>query len=230
MRYRLLAALGVILCALLGTVVVAVRNKATVGTPSVSGVVLDARTRQPLEGVYVVTRWLEQSAPLWGVGEVRRQCLARAVTRTDSQGRYQQAVPSGASAQEWLPWRRRAYSVDTYAYAPGFAHADVEQAPRDADGNGGEMVLSADALTPERRVAALRETLQRFTCEPASSDPLPIAEQAYGEAYAAACLPEPNAAAAALPALQRMIAPAGASAAVGEAPCASRRQASNLAP
>src|SRR6185312_15474465 len=50
-----------------------------------SGLVLDARTRKPLADAYVVTRWLQQDTPAWGLGEVHGQCLHRVIVRTDAQ-------------------------------------------------------------------------------------------------------------------------------------------------
>jgi hypothetical protein len=91
-----------------------------------TGVVLDAATQQPVPGVYVVARWLEQTtqpALLGAGGKVQGQCVFRAITRTDSQGRY--SIPASSAnfnlTKNWQPGSSRKYFWDLYTYANGYA-------------------------------------------------------------------------------------------------------------
>lgn len=212
-----------------------------------SGVVLDADSRQPLAGVYVVARWLEQTtqpALLGQSGKVDGQCLFRVVVRTDGQGRYTIPATSGnfRTANNLLPDRSKKYFWDLYTYAAGFggagrvgAHPRLTAAAGAGDSSVQEtqtlepILLATDHAAATQRVAALADTLSRFTCEPYSSEPLPIAQQVYAEAYATACLPEPNDAARALAQLRNSTMTA-APAQGAEPPCMQFRQARNEAP
>jgi hypothetical protein len=209
-----------------------------------SGVVLDADTRQPLAGVYVVARWLEQTtqpALLGQGGKVDGQCLFRVVVRTDSQGHYAIPATSGnfQSAYNLLPDRSKRYFWDLYTYSAGFGvagridvHPRVTAAAGAGDSSAHEtqtlepILLATDHAPAGQRVAALADTLSRFTCEPYASEPLPIAQQVYAEGYATACLPEPNDAARALARLRNggAMTPASAD---PEPPCLQFRQARN---
>jgi len=202
-----------------------------------TGVVLDAQTRQPLPGVYVVARWLEQSsqASLDGrPGQTQGQCLFRTVVRTDGLGRY--SIPASAGdfnvPRGWQPASNRTVFWQASAYAPGYAesaggsHPKIQGATLQAD-TLEPILLNGDHAAPEQRVASLIDTLSRFACQ---EQPVPIAEEIYAEAYAAACLPQPNAAARALERLRnadgRDRRGHEAGSAVAE-PCAEFRQASN---
>jgi len=167
-----------------------------------SGIVLDAQSRQPLAGAYVVVRWLEQSrAP--ASGTVSGQCLNRVIVRTDDKGHY--AIPATAVA---LAANRifgeRDYFWDSYAYTPGYAARISAQHPRALGSTAPAvqdlepMLLTADNALPEQRVSELADSLSRFNCEPFANELGPVAEQIYAEAYAVACLPEPNRAAGSL--------------------------------
>jgi hypothetical protein len=166
-----------------------------------TGVVLDAQTHQPLPGVYVVARWLEQStdASLLGqAGKVEGQCLLRTVVRTDEHGRFE--IPAAAlpiASDRALAERK--YFWDASAYAPGYAvsnpktlHPAAGSSPIPATQALEPILLAADHAAPEQRITALQDTLTRFTCQAYSAEPVPVAEQVYAEAYSTACLPEPN--------------------------------------
>ena len=131
---------------LLPIVLFGVLGFATSGPPRVepglqaakSGVVLDAQTRQPLMGAYVVVRWLQQSEQISGT--LGGQCLYRAIPRTDDPGRYavpvaQFAIGSGRTLTE------HTYFWDAYAYAPGYAEvlAAPSLHPRLIRRNGGAL-------------------------------------------------------------------------------------------
>lgn len=217
---------------LLPIVLFGVLGFATSGPPRVepglqaakSGVVLDAQTRQPLMGAYVVVRWLQQSEQISGT--LGGQCLYRAIARTDDRGRYavpvaQFAIGSGRTLTE------HTYFWDAYAYAPGYA--EVLAAPSLHPRPIGSAVpaiqelepilMAADHAGPEQRVNELADGLMRFSCEPFAKEPGPVAEQIYAEAYAAACLPEPNRAAGLLARLGDARSPSAR-------PCAQERRAS----
>lgn len=180
-----------------------------------TGVVLDAQTRQPLSGVYVVARWLENTTQpsLLGGGRVEGQCLYRVVVRTDAQGHY--TIPatgtSFRSASNRLWDHGKNHFWDLYTYSEGYAAAGGKHHPEASTRGSASsetqslapILLAADHALAEQRVATLSDTLSRFTCEPYSRDPLPIARQVYADAYATACLLEPNDAARALAQLRR---------------------------
>ena len=186
-----------------------------------SGVVLDATTQRPLAGAYVVVRWLDETKV---DGKLQGQCLSRAVVSTDGQGRY--AVPETRFPIAARTSAERRYFWDAHAYMPGYAELPAQMRhPRAlASAEPGVQALAPLALRPDRngpeqRLAALTETLAQFACEPFAQDAGPAEEQIYAEAYATACLPEPNAAAAALARLR--------SARIPDAqPCAQERHAS----
>jgi hypothetical protein len=166
-----------------------------------SGIVLDMQTRQPVSGAYVVVRWLEQTAG--SSGKTQGQCVADTVIRTDEQGRY--LIPTAHFPIAADGAAERKYFWDTYAYAPGYAIAGAKVMHPKALGSSipasqslAPILLTLDHSAPEHRVETLAETLSRFTCRPYANDTGPVVEQIYGEAYAVACLPEPNAAAQAL--------------------------------
>ena len=171
-----------------------------------TGVVLDAQTRQPLAGVYVVARWLEQStenSPA-GSGELMGQCLYRTVVRTDEHGRYEIPASNFPIAADRALVERK-YFWDASAYTPGYVvsspktlHPRAGGSPIPATQALEPILLAADHAAPEQRITALQDTLARFTCQAYSAEPVPVAEQVYAEAYSAACLPEPNDAARAL--------------------------------
>lgn len=164
-----------------------------------SGVVLD-ETRQPVEGAYVVVRWLEQSQ---ANGKIEGQCLSRAVVRTDKQGRYAIPASNFAIAPQHAETR---YFWDVYAYTPGYAdlparavHPRAMSSATPGDQHLEPIVVAADHDAPEQRIGTLVDTFLRFSCRPfAEQAPSPVVEQIYAEAYAAACLPEPNNAVSAL--------------------------------
>ena len=201
-----------------------------------TGVVLDAQTGQPLTEVYVVARWLEQStrpALLGRGGTVEGQCLYRVVVRTDSQGKY--LIPETRTkfkvASNPLD-RSKRYFWDLYTYSSGYdgaadgrAQPAIRSLSADKTQTLQPIMLAAEHAAAGQRVSALADTLSRFTCEPYSTDPLPIAQQVYAEAYATACLPEPNAAASALARLRRGMTPV--STADAAEPCLQFRQANN---
>ena len=160
-----------------------------------TGLVLDARTHQPLTGAYVVARWLEQST---SPGTVEGQCLFRTVVRTDEQGQY--VIPAtGFTIAPERSSAARKYFWDAYAYVPGYAAAGNETAHPRAVGSAipasqamEPILLVPDQVEPEQRMINLTGTLSRFACQPYAKDAGAVAEQVYAEAYAAACLPEPN--------------------------------------
>lgn len=185
-----------------------------------TGLVLDAQTRQPIAGAYVVARWLQQSREMSfqsPEGMVEGQCMFRIVARTDALGRYE--IPSSAGRFNIDSPRssaERKYYWDAYAYAPGYGAADSKAAhPRlgsssmPANQELEPILLSAaEHAAPDQRIAALIDTAVRFTCAAYSPAQIPAAEQVYAEAYAAACLPEPNDAARSLPRLRNPAKPA----------------------
>jgi len=187
-----------------------------------NGDVLDEQTRQPIAGAYVVVRWLEESR---AGDKVEGQCLSRTVVRTDQHGHYAIPAPHLTVASEHAETR---YFWDAYAYAPGYADAQaraVHPRPVASPIPGSQTLepigLASDHAVPEQRVGILADTLSRFSCEPfAKQEPSPIAEQIYAEAYAAACLPEPNRAAKLLARLRGER--------LGDEPCEQFRQASNM--
>lgn len=167
-----------------------------------SGAVVDAQTRQPLAGAYVVVRWLEQSR---AGASMEGQCLHRAVVRTDEHGRYSVPALQLPLAEHTLAERR--YFWDAYAYVSGYgdtALTGVHHPHAVASAEPGiqslePIVLAADHAAPVQRIAALADTLSRFECQPyAQAEANPVAEPIYQEAYATACLPESSGAAAAL--------------------------------
>ena len=165
-----------------------------------NGIVLDAQTQQPVPGAYVVVRWLKQAQ---AGGKIEGQCLSRAVVRTDEHGRYAIAATNIAIDSEHAEAR---YFWDAYAYAPGYAESPVRAVHPRALGSATPasqqlepIALAVDRAAPEQRIGTLADTLSRFSCEPfAKKERNPVAEQIYAEAYAAACLPEPNSAASSL--------------------------------
>lgn len=85
--------------------------------PSVSGVVTDAETGEPIEGAFVAARWLgvvfmvvdSQSACDWVEGAV-----------TDKDGKY--SIPRWWSLQSWIPLFDR--RVDVKTYKSGYHYGD----------------------------------------------------------------------------------------------------------
>lgn len=197
-----------------------------------TGTVLDAQTHQPLAGVYVAARWLEQSTERsFGTADtLQGQCLYRTVVRTDEQGRY--AIPASTNftiAAERTGMVRR-YFWDAYAYTPGYGMVDsVASHPKSESSSIPAsqalqpiLLLATDHAAPAQRVDALIKTMERFTCEPYAAAPVPVAELAYAEGYAAACLQGSNEAARSLARLNSAVKPHQ-----DEQPCAQSRQASN---
>ena len=188
-----------------------------------SGIVLDAQTGQPLVGAYVVVRWLEQSRAA-ASGRVTGQCLKRIIVRTDDDGHY--AIPATEVALTAnRVFGQRDFFWDSSAYTPGYTGTIRAQHPRARASSAPAvqdlepMLLTADHARPEQRVIELADSLSRFRCEPFANELGPVAEQIYAEAYAAACLPEPNGAAGSLARLR--------SDWRGAKPCESFRQAGN---
>jgi len=217
---------------LLATAALGVLAFATRGPPLVepglqvakSGVVLDAQTRQPLAGAYVVVRWLEQSRTL-ASGAVAGQCMNRIIVRTDGNGHY--AIPATAIALAANPvFGEHDYFWDSYAYTPGYAAVTRTKHPRATSSTVPAvqdlepMLLTAERAAPEQRVSELAESLLHFSCEPFAAEAGPVAEQIYAEAYAAACLPEPNSAAGSLARLRDTRSPS-------DRLCAPEQRASN---
>lgn len=202
-----------------------------------TGVVLDAETRRPLAGVTVVARWLEETSQpaLLGRGaKVAGQCLFRVVVRTDNLGHY--VIPSTSAnfklAGNLLPDRSKKYFWDLYTYSAGYGVAGREPGLADASDSPAQetqtlrpILLATDHAPAAQRLSALADTLSRFTCEPYSADLAPVAQQVIAEAYAAACLPEPNEAATLLARLVRPARNSGSSQGAAQ-PCALFRQAS----
>lgn len=167
-----------------------------------SGAVLDAQTRKPVPGAYVVVRWLEQSADRL-TGNLQGQCLYRSIVRTDDQGRYSIAAAHFAVAEQ-SAFATHRYFWDTHAYAPGYEDVEVGRTAHPAVATSSVLpalqeleptLLTADRSAPEQRVRALADSLSRFSCEPYAKELGSVAEQIYAEAYTAACLHEPNSAA-----------------------------------
>jgi hypothetical protein len=203
-----------------------------------TGVVLDAETRQPLAGVTVVARWLEETSQpeLLGYGgKIAGQCLFRVVVRTDNQGRYVIPATNFKLTGNLLPDRSKKTFWDLYTYSTGYGVASREPGLADAGDSPVQetqtlqpILLAADHAPAAQRVSALVDTLSRFTCEPYSVDPVPVAQQVVAEAYAAACLPEPNEAARLLVRLRHdAVASASVSTEDAEQPCMQLRQARN---
>lgn len=224
------------------TYAVVIRPTAESGLQAMkTGVVLDAETRQPLAGVTVVARWLEETSQpaLLGRGaKVAGQCLFRVVVRTDNQGRY--VIPSTSAnfklTGNLLPDRSKKTFWDLYTYSTGYgvagrepASADVGDLPAQETQTLRPILLATDHAPAAQRVSALADILSRFTCEPYSADPAPVAQQVIAEAYAAACLPEPNEAARLLARL-RNGATASSKTEDTEQPCMQFRQARNDQP
>jgi hypothetical protein len=189
-----------------------------------SGVVMDAQTRQPLAGAYVVVRWLEQAR---AGAHVEGQCLHRTVVRTDEQGRYAVAALQLSVADHTLAERR--YFWDAYAYASGYAdsssatvrHPRVVASAAPGIQSLETIALAADSAAPAQRIATLADMLSHVECLPyAKAEANPVAEQIYREAYAAACLPESPGAIAALARLPGVRTPDAQA-------CAQERHASN---
>lgn len=195
-----------------------------------TGFVLDAQTHQPLAGAYVVVRWLEQSTSS-APESVEGQCLFRAVVRADEKGQYAIPAPGFTIAPERSAAARK-YFWDAYAYAPGLAaagaviaHPKAVPSATPASQTLEPILLASDHAAPEQRVVALARTLSRFACAPYAKNPGAVAEQVYAEAYAAACLPEPNGAARMLARLHDDA--FGMRLESAPQPCSQLRQASN---
>jgi len=92
--YRTLALLGLLFAAIVAMTSTSGTQVEPALQAAKSGVVLDAATGKPVEGVYVAVRWLEQTSqlPLRG-SKVRGQCVNRMVVRTDATGHY--TIPAG---------------------------------------------------------------------------------------------------------------------------------------
>jgi hypothetical protein len=168
-----------------------------------TGVVLNAATQQPVPGVYVVARWLEQTtqpALLGAGGKVQGQCVFRTIARTDAQGRY--SIPASTAnfnlSKNWQPGSSRKYFWDLYTYANGYAAtANVigEAHPASiADTLLGEQIqtlqpilLTTEQASAVQRVAALNETSSRFACRPFAQGVDPVEQQIAEQAAVAAC-------------------------------------------
>jgi hypothetical protein len=158
-RFRFLRwSLSLTLLASLGTLAYLVSASTIVDAglqAAKAGVVLDAQTRQPLAGVYVVARWLEQTTEpelLGHGGKMQGQCLYRVVVRTDSQGKY--LIPAtGArfkASGSLLPDRGKRYFWDLYTYSSGY---DVVAAGRPTgirDGSSVEETQTLETIRPIR--------------------------------------------------------------------------------
>jgi len=195
--YRTLALLGLLFAA----IVAIARTSGTQVEPALqaakSGVVLDAATGKPVEGVYVAVRWLEQTSqlPLLG-GTIRGQCVNRVVVRTDAEGRYRIAAAQLQAESGLQPGVRTEYFWDLHAYAPGYDARNLTQThPRTVANQAGDqavvepVLLETGHTTPQQRLATLADTLAQFTCHPFSHDAGAIEQSVAGEAAAAACLP-----------------------------------------
>jgi len=160
-----------------------------------SGVVLDAQTRQPLAGVYVIARALAQTTES---GKTEGQCVFRSVALTDGEGRY--SIPatdeSFSIARNWLPQRTRSYSWDLYTYSPDHGSvAATDKHPQSSNESTRTLqpiLLARQDASPELRAKALTKTLAHFACEPFSRVRLPVEQDIYAEAYATACLQTSN--------------------------------------
>jgi len=194
--YRTLALLGLLFAA----IVAIARTSDTQVEPALqaakSGMVLDAATGKPIEGVYVAVRWLEQTSqmPLLG-GTVRGQCVNRMVVRTDAEGRYR--IPAQAPlATKLRPGVHTEYFWDLYTYAPGYdGRSRTSAHPRAVSNPAGDVAiveavrLEAVHANAQQRLATLSETLAHFTCHPFAHDAGMIEQSIAAEAAAAQCLP-----------------------------------------
>jgi hypothetical protein len=195
--YRTLALLGLLFAA----IVAIARTSGTQVEPALqaakSGVVLDAATGKPVEGVYVAVRWLEQTSqlPLLG-GKLRGQCVNRVVVRTDAEGRYRIPAARLAAATNLQAGVRTEYFWDLYTYAPGYdGRSQTLAHPRAVSNLAGDqavvepVLLGAGHAAPQQRLATLADTLAQFTCHPFAHDAGAIEQSIAAEAAAAACLP-----------------------------------------
>lgn len=167
-----------------------------------TGVVLDAATGKPLQGIYVGARFLQQtSEPSLLGGKQYGQCVYRVVVQTDAQGRY--TIPATSAefgiAHGFVPGERKRYNWDLYTYAAGYqlgglstpvAHPrTVDEATASTASTLEPILLSAEHDSAQQRLSTLADTVAHFTCHPFAHDAGPIEQSVAAEAAAAACLP-----------------------------------------
>ena len=167
-------------------------------TAAKTGVVLDAATGRPLQGIYVGARVLQQTseATLLG-GRQYGQCVYRVVVQTDAAGRY--TIPaSGAEfgiRHGFVPGERNSYHWDLYTYAAGYRAGGtplphprtLDAATASAPATLEPILLDAGVDGAQQPPAALADTLAHFTCRPFAHDAGPI--EPLLAAQAAACQP-----------------------------------------
>jgi hypothetical protein len=202
-KYRAL-----ILVSITGAIAAAVALSATTSVEqgyqsAKTGTVLDAATQQPLAGVYVVARWLEQTTRptlLGEGGKVQGQCVFRAIARTDEHGRYSIPASSANSnlAKNWQPGSSRRYFWDLYTYANGYAATAnaigtahpasiADTAPGQPIQTLQPILLTSAQTSPAQRLAALNETSSRFVCRPFAQGADAVQQQIAEEAAVVAC-------------------------------------------
>jgi hypothetical protein len=217
---RLLRGLLGLLVVLALIYVLAVSTKRELGLQAPkTGIVLDAETGQPLAGVYVVARWHEFIDNPLLIGDGRwwdGGCVYQTIVRTDSQGIYRIPATYGKFNVEGNLRidRSKKYFWDLYAYSKGYGMPNVEYpsgiGPLSYSDNHPTVgligilpveqgvqpiLLEKNTTPPAQRLWDIGYTSWRFACKAASEDHAQsdsIAEQFYAEAYAAACIPQPN--------------------------------------
>lgn len=177
------------------------------------GIVLDAQTREPVPGAYVVVLWRRWvSNPfLMGHGRGGTQgtgCVHREIVRTDKDGRY--SIPSTANAFSIgfnlkldksirYDWRLR-------VYAPGYGteqqeihfyggESDVRSIGDHPFVKSGillgiqnmEPILLDTQDEPEKRADYLSVKVARFYCRPVPDDIVSFAKEMYFDAKEATC-------------------------------------------
>lgn len=178
-----------------------------------TGKVLDAATRLPIAGAYVVVRWQKRVSNPFLVGHGGGYpdgggCVHREVVRTDENGVFH--VPSTHTAIRpdfnLRPNRGISYHWDLSVYAPGygpplkemsdgtglgpFFYPSYELAGRDllkGEQKLAPMMLAQDSRVFRGRAATLSKLASDVDCSPSSSDPLPFIPSLFREALAATC-------------------------------------------
>ncbi|MFZ5619390.1 MAG: carboxypeptidase-like regulatory domain-containing protein [Pseudomonadota bacterium] len=142
--------------------------------PAQEGRVLDAQTGQPIEGAFVVMRWIGYG------GYSQSQCFHVDVAETDAQGRFR--IP------EWHNDQRSATLVDQrrnidVVHKPGYRFA--ERTYREQSQKQGVWYLEVDASNTEERLKYLSQNSGLASCAESGRSKknlLSLYRSLYGEA------------------------------------------------
>ena len=144
--------------------------------PEQIGIVLDAESREPIEGAIVVVRWIGTISALV---DSQTTCYHVESATTDAQGRYR--VPAWTK----MPGPVRHNEVHYTAYKPGYRHVRTDMAT-------GEQQLRSDARGVKERLEYLSGMVRSVGCHEAGKSERALYELRAAIYYEARALNAPG--------------------------------------